>query len=107
MRKIIICICLPLCMVTNSTNAQSGFRAGAYYQTQYQVNDRPIGVAQRMFDYYGNYIGTYQVWQRAVWHSTYGGQYVYVWAGNSWQSQRYSGYYYWYEWVNYQRFLGY
>ena len=88
-------------------NAQAGFQSGTYYQTQYQINDIPISQAWREYDYYGRCTGVYQWWQRAVWHSEMGGEYINVSNGGQWASQSYNGTYYWYEWVNYKRFMGY
>lgn len=107
MKRIFFCICISLLIFKKSTNAQSGFQTGRYYDDQYQISDRPIGVAERRFDYNGNYIGVYQLWQRAEWHRESGGQYVYIWSGTQWQYQWYNGSCYWYEWVNYERYMGY
>ena|SRR6185437_9458056 len=107
MKKIFLCLFISLLVIGNNSNAQTGFQTGRYYDDEYQINDRPIGLAERRFDNYGNYIGVYQLWQRAEWHSSSGGQYIYVWSGSQWQYQWYNGSYYWYTWVNYEKFLGY
>lgn len=86
---------------------QSGFSENSYYMQQYQIVAQPVSEAERKYDYYGNYIGIYQLWQRAEWHSQSGGEYIYVWSYGQWQTQWYNGNYYWYSWVNYQRFMGY
>lgn len=74
----------------NTSKAQTGFTAGNYYQTQYYIRDIPTGYPYIKYDYYGNYAGTYQLWQRAVWHQETGGSYVYVWNAGQWM----------YQWVN-------
>ena len=88
-------------------HAQSGFQAGTYYQSRFQISESPVSQPWREYDYYGRSLGVYQWWHRAVWHRETGGQYVNLWNGYQWYTQWYSGYYYWYEWVDYKRYIGY
>ena len=84
MKKIIFCLGLVFFFTVNHAKAQVAY---AYYTVQSTVTDQPVGSRYPKYDGYGNYMGTFQIWQRAVWHS--------------------EGIYYWYEWVNYERYLGY
>ncbi|MDB5198743.1 MAG: hypothetical protein JWO92_706 [Chitinophagaceae bacterium] len=107
MKKILLCIYILLLVIKIDANGQAGFQSGRYYNYQYQINDRPISPPEKRFDYYGNYLGVYQWWQQAQWHSESGGQYIYVWSGGRWQYQWYNGTYYWYNWTNYEKYMGY
>jgi hypothetical protein len=89
------------------THAQSGFEAGSYYSRQYYIQDVPVGYPYVKYDYWGRQCGRYQTWQRAQWHRESGGSYVMAWTSYGWQSQWVDGSYYWYEWINYERFIGY
>lgn len=91
----------------NAAKAQSGFVANSYYQYHYQISDVAIGYPYQKTDYYGRYAGTYQMYQRAVWHQESGGTYVNVWNGWQWATQWIDGSYWWFEWVDYEKFLGY
>ena len=105
MKKIFLSLFI-FCLA-HTARAQSGFVENSYYQYQYQIRDIPVGYPYQKVDYYGRYAGTYQVWQRAVWHRESGGVYVNVWSGGQWISQWVNGGYWWFEWVNYEKFLGY
>jgi hypothetical protein len=89
-----------------SASAQSGFITNRYYDDQYYIEDIPVGYPYRTYSF-GQYNGTYQTWKRAEWHSSSGGHNVYVWNGYQWAYQWYNGYYYWFTWVTYQKYLGY
>jgi hypothetical protein len=102
-RKIsLIVMALLLCM---SAIAQSDFKSSWYYDSRYEVDDRPVSSPYPKY-YYGQFIGYYQTWQRAEWHYASGGHSVYVWGYNGWQSQWYNGTYYWFTWANYERSVG-
>lgn len=90
----------------NTAQAQYNFTAGEYYNQQHRIQDIPVGYPYPKYDYYGRFMGTYQVWQRANWHGTSGGNYVNIWGPYGWTSQWVSGYVYWFEWVNYERRVG-
>jgi hypothetical protein len=103
MKQIVVIgiLCLSLCHF--KAHAQSGYSEGSYYQQVYTVSDVPVGRAYNKYNGYGQIIGVFQMWKYAKWDSTTGGQYVYVWGPNGWESQWYSGTYWWFNWVVYER----
>jgi len=77
--------------------------ASRYYSDQTEISDVPVGQAYYKYDYYGRAIGVFQMWKEAEWHSDSGGSYVYVWGNGGWQYQWYTGTYYWFTWVVYEK----
>ena len=86
--------------------SQSGFSTGNYYQQEYYIEDVPVSNPYPKYDYFGNYQGTFQTWKKANWNRQRGGEYVNYWTSNGWQSQWREGYFYWYNWMTYERFVG-
>ena len=95
-----------LFLTSNQLHAQN-CRAGSYYSRQYSVADVPMGYPYPKYDIYGNYRGRFQVWRQARWHQARGGHSVMVWSGYGWVSQWQEGVYYWFDWVDYEKFVGY
>ena len=105
MKKIVFIGILCLSLFHFKAHAQE-YSEGSYYQNSTSIEDVPIGQPYNEYNGYGQFIGVYQQWERAVWHSTSGGEYVNVWDGDEWVSQWYTGTYWWYNWVVYIRRVG-
>jgi len=106
MKQILIIgiLCLSLCHF--KAHAQSGFGEGRYYQQQYSVSDIPVGQTYYRYNDWGQPIGIFQAWKYAQWDSSTGTSYVYVWGPNGWQYVSYTGTYYWFNWVVYEKRVG-
>jgi hypothetical protein len=106
MKKIALIGILWLSLFQLKAHAQSGWSEGSYYQQQYSISDVPVGGTYYRYNEFGQAIGIFQEWEYAQWHSSGGGSYVNVWGPNGWESVYYSGTYYWYTWVVYEKRVG-
>lgn len=106
MKHITLIVMCCLCMFQFKAKAQSGFSEGSYYSQQYSISDVPVGQTYYRYNNWGQVIGVFQAWKYAQWTGAQGGTYVYVWGPNGWQSVYYTGYYYWFNWVVYEKRVG-
>ncbi len=97
---------LWLSLFSLNANAQSGYVEGRNYQHQYSITDIPVGQAYYRYSFFGQIIGVFQMWKSAEWDSAIGTQYVYVWGRNGWEYVSYTGSYYWFNWVVYEKRVG-
>lgn len=88
MKKFIILLISTLIyfLPLKNSNAQT-YNSGYCYTQKYYISDQCYGCTC----------------QRAIWHTSSGGHYVYVWNGYSWSYIWRTGYYYWYTWITYYK----
>jgi hypothetical protein len=103
MKKIVFIGILCLSLGLLKAHAQSGFIESRYYQEQYSISDIPVDRPYYKYNYYGQAIGIFQHWEYAQWNSDTGGSYTYVWNGSAWEYVYYTGTYYWFNWVVYEK----
>ena len=103
MKKVIFIGTLCLSLLHFKVLAQSGFSEQSYYQTQYSIEDIPVGPTYYRYNQFGQIIGVFQQWEYAQWHSTTGGHDVNVWGPNGWESVYVDGTYWWYSWIVYEK----
>lgn len=105
-RKLTIIGMLVFLFLIGSQASAQNFAAGEYYSRKFNIQEAPVSAVYPKYDFHGNYLGLYQVWKRARWYREDGGAHVSVWNGNNWQIQWRNGWYYWFDWIDYERYVG-
>ena len=102
-----LCLVLLFLMNIGKMSAQSRCYAGDFYASQYFVEEVALNGSYPKCDAYGNYIGHFQQFNKAVWHRNYGRKIVHIATPNGWITSSRVGDYYWFNWVTYEKQVGY
>ena len=98
-----------LCFAVSSTNAQSGWQQGNYYQYQGSVFWQPCSQIYPKFNNFGQGIGFYQCREVTVWHQEWRQGYIYLWNANTgqWYTEWKQGTFWYFTWNRQEVFVGY
>lgn len=98
---------LLLIGIINTTQAQAGLQADRIYKVQGSIFSEACSQPYAKYNYYGNYIGTFQCIRTTVWHQKWTQGYIYMWNTytGQWYSQWDQGTFWYYTWRTEERFI--
>ena len=98
---------LLLIATINTTQAQSGWQQGEFYQYRGSVFSEPCSQPYPKHNAYGYYEGIFQCIRTTVWRQEWRQGYIYLWNFNTgqWYSEWRQGTFWYYTWRNDERFV--